>query len=527
MKRTRDLKTILFLLLWFAISLGFGFGFYYARKSFFQNSKYEINSNYHIDSYNVSLSIMDTNKVDVTETIVIDTEGKDAIKNDFKKKFPIWQVNYDPEGKLDHKRVSIKSLRSDDEKFVLKQAPNSKQIQLTGEAPGAAGSHTHTIKYRYHMGQDTIVGKDVLSFRLFDKVDRQKINHINFSISFPENIEAEIYLLDGKTDIGSLMEQNVKERTINISLEDYEIKDFLSLYVDLPDKFFTSFTYNYGFIGIGVCAVVVFISLVGLSMWYVQFTKKNHKLNRIPHYPTDGLDAATLGYVGGENDLNKLSYALLAELILKGYIDAKKENGELIVRKGMARFDAKVMSANERALYNTLFQSEKEVVISKFDFKQVNNSIGQNIYERVDKKFNKFENVKPVIFLTVVNVILLTIWLLTFIFANDMEPIYEFLYPLAMEIVFITNSIAIIVNNRFTYGNRLCTKINHLKFFYEEAEQTDFDLLLFDDKDYYFKIIPYIYILGCKNSIINEFVENRCGDIFEVEDGRLTQNYIK
>jgi len=525
MKRRRNFKSIIFIILWVLLSAGVGYGYFYFRDKFISTSKYEIQSKFPVDSYNVSLSIMDSNKVDVTETIIVNTYGEDVIESDFTKTFPLWQVNYDTEGKLQHNRVSIKSLRSD-EQYKVEEKTNSQTIHLSGEGFGTSGSHTYTIKYRYHMGRDKYVGKDVLSFRLFDKVDRSLVDHINFSISFP-NTKAEIHLFDGDKDISSLIKQKEGENTLLVSLDEYEIKDFITIYAEFPDNFFTSFTYNYNFICLGVCVGIILISLAGFSIWLLQYEKRHKRIKKTPHYPTDGLDPASIGYVGGENDLNRLTYALLANLILKGYVDAYRDGDKLIVKKGLARFDAKVMSTNERALFNTLFSSEKEVVVNKFNFQQLQNNVSEHIYEKLDKKFNKFENSKSVLYLAIINTILLGALLAVYALYNDMEPVFEFLYPLAFGIPVITTIIAIFVNRKFTYGYRLCTKVEHLREFYENAEQTDFDLLLFDDKDYYIKSIPYIYILRCNNPIINEFVKEKCSDLFDVVDGKLEQEIIK
>ena len=240
MKRSRNIKSLFFLLLWFLVAGGIGYAFNYARNDFLKNSKYEIKTGLEINSYDISLSIMDTNKVDVTETIVVATDKQEILKNDFEKKFPIWQVNYDMDGRLQHRRVSIKSLRSTD-KFETSKQTNSEIIKIVGDAPGASGSHTYTLKYRYHMGRDKNIGQDILAFRLFDKNEGVKIDHINLSISFPE-VDGSVHLFDGKHDITSIVKYNSKDNTIGISLDDYEIKDFLSLYVELPDNFFTSFT---------------------------------------------------------------------------------------------------------------------------------------------------------------------------------------------------------------------------------------------------------------------------------------------
>ncbi len=525
MKRRRNFKSIIFILLWILVSAGIGYGYYYFREDFMNNSKYEISSKYPVNSYNIALSIMDSNKVDVTETVIVNTNGEDVIESDFSKTFPLWQVNYDDEGKLQHNRVSIKSLRNPEGPYKVDEKTNSQTIHLSGEEFGNSGTHTYTLKYRYHMGQDKYVGKDVLSFRLFDKIDRTLVDRINFSITFP-NTKAEIHLYDGSKDIGSLMQVKNGENTILVSLDDYEIKDFITLYAEFPDNFFTSFTYNYNYVCLIVCSVVILISLGAFSVWLLQYEKRNKKIKSTPHYPTDGLDPASIGYIGGENDLSRLTYALLANLVLKGHIDAQKVDGELIVKKGLARFDAKVMSTNERALYNTLFSSEKEVKVNKFNFQQLKNNISEHIYEKLDKKFNKFENSKSVVYLAIINIVLLCGWLFAYVMYNDMEPVFEFLYPIAFGIPVITTLIAIFVNRKFTYGYRICTKVEGLREFYENAEQTDFDLLLFDDKEYYIKSIPYIYILRCNNPIINEFVKEKCNVLFDVEDGLLTQDII-
>ena len=112
-------------------------------------------------------------------------------------------------------------------------------------------------------------------------------------------------------------------------------------------------------------------------------------------------------------------------------------------------------------------------------------------------------------------------------FGNYSKNLFEVLYIITFAVPVLTTAFAIFVNRKFTYGYRLCTRVEKLREFYDSAEKTDLDLLLFDDKDYYAKNIPFIYILGCSNHIINKFVKDKLKYLFKVEDNKLVQDVIK
>lgn len=231
-----------------------------------ENNTY-ISSDYDIESYDVILDVDKDNKVDVTENIKINIPSNNY--NGIYKSFSLWQNYYNKDMKNVKKRVQISNLRAIGEKFVLEKSKNSIGMRIGSSRTNInEGLHTYTIKYRYNMGKDENKGYDEFVFNIFENYKNTKINNLTVTINMPFSFdENQIKFMKENEDISKVVSYIVEDKTVKISINNYELKDAFTINMKLKDGYFTSGTNNYGVVSFIACISIIIIAIVSASGW--------------------------------------------------------------------------------------------------------------------------------------------------------------------------------------------------------------------------------------------------------------------
>ena len=96
-------------------------------------------------------------------------------------------------------------------------------------------------------------------------------------------------------------------------------------------------------------------------------------------------------------------------------------------------------------------------------------------------------------------------WLFLVLPALLADPMYLAAYILGLACVFVMVLMFRVMPKRTAYGNELLGKIRGFRTFLETAEKPKLEELVLQDPKYFYKILPYTYVLGVSDKWIKKF----------------------
>lgn len=478
-----------------------------------ENNTY-ISSDYDIESYDVILDVDKDNKVDVTENIKINIPSNNY--NGIYKSFSLWQNYYNKDMKNVKKRVQISNLRAIGEKFVLDKSKNNIGLRIGSSRTNIdEGLHTYTIKYRYNMGKDENKGFDEFVFNIFENYKNTKINNLTVTINMPFNFdENQIKFMKKNEDISKAVSYIVEDKTVKISINNYELKDTFTVNIKLKDGYFTSGTNNYGLVSFIACISIIIITIVS-AFWWKKYGKDNKKrVQTVEFYAPDNLDPAQIGYIYGEKSIKKLTASLIISLASKGYIEIKDMGNKQYKVINTKKDNLKELTITEQIVYNQLFVNENECIISQNSaFIKVFSKIQKCLKEVTDKKINDKASSKLADKVYILLIVSIIIWMISFVIINDLNPKYHILYLISFIAIFITGIFTIIMERKTDYGEIIYAKVLGFKNYLNVAQKNELDTMVEKNPNYFYDILPYAYVLGVSDKWIKNFEKENLPNI--------------
>lgn len=463
------------------------------------NNSY-ISSELDITSYNIVLDVNKNNKYDVTEIVTVNISDKGI--NGIYRIVPKWQHYY-----INNKQKSIKgditNLHVIGEKFELTNRNDYQEIKIGSEKVSTSiGEHVYTIKYRYNAGIDLNNGFDILAFNLFDNYNETKIDNLNITVNMPKSFSGNVKFLNKDVDITDKVNFKVENNTLKANLTNYELVNSLTLVMTLEDNYFIGGTYNYGFLSLSLCLIIVIISIIGFITWIMYGKDNDKRVQTVEFYAPDNLDPAEIGYIYGEHNIKKLLTSLLISLASKGYISIKKENNKYIAIKQVSKIPLSIL---EQILYQDLLKNAQSVVIDNFDFSLISNKISSYLDQVVYKKTNDLEAKKKTDTIFKFLILSVVIWLISYLFIKDLNPKYNFIYLISFVSIFATGLFSIIMERKNALGEILYARIRGFKEFLETTEKATLESQVEKNPNYFYDILPYTYVLGISEKWIAKF----------------------
>lgn len=507
-KKKNNLYTTIFLVIWIILLILIPLGVSIVENNNFKNNVSYISSEFNIGDYNIILDVDKDNKIDVTEQFTINIPSGKTF-NGIYKSIALWQKYYE-DNKEVKKKVKITNLRAIGEKFVLNKTSDSIGIRIGSSRTATnSGLHTYTIKYRYDMGIDLNNNLDDLIFNVFDNYDNTAISNLSITINMPAKItNANIAFIKGTQDITSKVNYTINENTLKASISDYLLNESITVKMLLPNGYFVGGNYNYGFICLAICIVLIVISIISFILWNKHGRDYKKKCRTVEFYPPEELDSAQIGYVYGEKSVKKLTSALIIELASKGYIEIKEISKDKyeIVNIGKDKSKLKKMSITEQIVYLELFKNGDTNILSEdITFSKVFNKINNTLKSTIDSKINDIRARKMMNLTFLLLIISVIAWLVAYIYIKDLDPSLNWLYILSFIAVFITGFFSIIMERKTAYGEMMVAKIMGFRNYLNIAEKDQLEMLTKENANYFYDILPYAYVLGVSKKWIEKF----------------------
>lgn len=516
LEKKKNSKTIIFLIIWIVIFSLIPFMVQNIEENRFKENISYISSEFDIEEYNVTLNVDKDNKMDVTEQFTINIPASKEF-NGIYKSIPLWKKYHD-NGKEVKSKVKITNLRAIGEKYVLNKSNDNIGIRIgSTRTTVTPGLHTYTIKYRYDFGIDLNNKEDEFIFNLFDNYDNTKIKNMNVSINMPKALEEQnITFLREKEDITKNVKIVKSDKNIQATLEDYLLNESITIKMIFPEGYFVGGAYNYGFICFLICISIIVMSIVSFSMWKKYGKDYDKKCKTVEFYPPEDLDCAQIGYIYGEKSIKKLTTALIIQLASKGYVSIKEisKNKYKIINTGKTKEKLDAISISEQLVYQELFKNGDTNILSEDKtFSNVFGKINKTLENTIDKKVNDLESRKRKNITYIALIIAIAIWMIAYIYIKDLNPKFEILYKISFISIFITGFFSIIMERKTAYGELIIAKVLGFKNYLEVAEKEEIEAMIEKDPKYFYKILPYSYVLGVSKKWINLFEKNNIPNI--------------
>lgn len=199
------------------------------------------------------------------------------------------------------------------------------------------------------------------------------------------------------------------------------------------------------------------------------------------------------GYIKIENDsINQYS---------KEQLDAIKKELSLNEFK-----DKPKMSTNEEMVYNKLFENSDETILSKnYSFYEVFSEVGKNVRNSFDDKINDLTAYKYMLITSLGFLICTILWGVAYFKFKDLNPKLSIIYTISFISNIITFILAILMKRKNLYGEQLKSKINGFKNYIEVAEKSQIEMLVDQNPNYFYDILPYAYVLDVSKKWVEKF----------------------
>ena len=428
---------------------------------------------------------------------------------------------------------------------VVKKKPRIKIGSSSVEL--GTGEKDYIIKYTYDMGSDPYDGYDEFIFHAYGDFWGTKINNPSIEVTMPKSIEGNTvhFFTDKKRkcDVTKYVDYSINNNKLVANFNSdrfendgyyleksgcpYQLDKALTVDIELPDNYFSGGSFNYGYKSL-TCTIICLIILFIIFILWLIFGKDYFKKERVVTYlPPKDLSSAEIGYAYKNSYSNKLVISLIVELASKGLIEIREEKKKIYIKgqkpnkddknyeKNLEKYNKRVKELNE---YEQIVLDE--LITDSNEFKLKDHKTFYKVFDKIEDKLEKEYrwsiNEKAGFVLRYITLVLVFISCVLMIFSysvfEDMPQKMYFMYYLGYISVFISFFITIFMTRRSRFGEDIRTEIDGFKHFLEVVEKNKLEELVEEIPNYFYKILPYTYVLGISKKWINKFEDIKSVD---------------
>ncbi|MCR5196820.1 MAG: DUF2207 domain-containing protein [Pseudobutyrivibrio sp.] len=463
-----------------------------------------------IGAYHVDLDVKEDGKIDVDETVYIDFyEGG---HHGIYRFIPEWLKYTSKDGKTSSRKGVITNLRCENETYTVDTVKRKKRIKIGKSYHTLSeGTYRYDISYTYDMGKDPYNGFDEFIFHAFGDYWGTPIKAASVTVNLPKNFDPKdtVYFFADKKrkdDITSHVKYVVDGSTLYARVNsDYDLTKSLTVDIELPEGYFVGGADNYD--SSALLSLLICIAYAGIIylLWY-RFGKDLPKEpETVEFYPPYNLDAAQIGYLYVKDAGKKLAISLIVELASKGYLEIlnTSRKDKLKVKKTEKAVDD--LTKNELLVYNKLFEDGDEIVLKDHkNFHKVYSQIAESVREEFQDKINDIASYRVKFLTSATPFWIILIWFITYK-REMLNPAFSIFYVLSYAAIVVSLVCIYQMHRKSTYGEVVAAKINGFRNYLEVAEKDRIDMLVEENPNYFFNILPYAYVLGVSKKWIEKF----------------------
>ena len=467
---------------------------------------------YYFESYDVSINVLENNTLEITEKI---SAYFNTDKHGIYRKIPTTNYIEREDGSKGVTEAKVKNV-SVSENYEADTDGNYYVIQIGDEDRTVIGPHDYTISYSYVMGKDIGDDFDELYFNLIGSEWDTYINNITFNVTMPKEFDAEkVGLSTGSYGtVGTdTIEYKVTGNEISGKVtEELKPGEALTLRLELPEGYFY-FNMTEYYIRLASMVVIPLVALIIVFILWLKFGRDKKIVEVVEFYPPDHMSSLDVAFWKQGLVTSRDTIPLMIELANEGYIkinqvEKKKLIGsktDFVIERVKSAYDGK--DACKQVFFNGLFKS-KNAVTSK-DLKNKFYKTIEKITTMVNTPKNKklvFESksMKMVLVGVVLSIlsIVASIAIHSETIGGDEKTIAVFA---GVAIGVISAIFSFFIRRRTDKGYEYLQRIMGFKKFLETAEKEKLEMLVEENPEYYYDILPYAYVLGVSDKWTKNF----------------------
>lgn len=203
-----------------------------------------------------------------------------------------------------------------------------------------------------------------------------------------------------------------------------------------------------------------------------------------------------------DNEVNEQTL----EIEKQKYNDQVTEYENKVLKYNEALSKMPALSELETIVYNKLFESKNVIILSEHKtlymaFDEVENLLDKNLKDAVQDSVSTKKMISSVI-LTLIVAILSYI---SYVFIEDLDPAWNILYKLNFVCILINFFFTIFMTRKTEYGEKITAQILGFRNFLVTAEKEKLEMLVSENPNYFYNILPYTYVLNVSKKWIKKF----------------------
>ena len=492
----------------------------FLSKNVYADSDTSDSSKYTIEDYKVHIKVNKNNVYDITSTLKVNFTGKSNHGIYFR--IPIWNKYTNHKNKTAARRAKITDVKILSGHKSTEYNEDGYKIIKIGDENEIVSSTTqeYIVEYSYNMGNDPYNKYDDLIVYPFGYYWENTIYNPTFEIEMPDTDfkEDDVKVWLDKTHQNIAQNEDVYTYIIGNTIygtvmNPIKSGDGITVNIKLKEGYFENTTSTYGYITKTCCMISIVIGIISFILWLIFGKDRKKYVASVEYYPPDNLNSADLGYIyarDGRANYRKMFTSLIIYLAGNGYINITEETEDGKKQIYLYRTEKEYTENNpeEKELLETLFAENTRINLKK-DCKGISTTylkLGRQIQDKYKYTIFHKNSQKAKIANAIMTVISIIAWVIGFA-VEDMELLHfghlYYLYGL-IGIIFSMFFIFVMMK-RTKEGEQILGKILGFKMFIKTAEKRQIESLVEEDPKYFYKILPYAYVLNVTNKWIKKF----------------------
>lgn len=333
------------------------------------NSNYNSNSAYILNSYDINIIVNENNTLNITEKI---GAYFNVEKHGIFRKIPLKNEVTRLDGTTSKNRAKISDIKVSDN-YSLSTESGYKVIKIGDANYTLTGQKKYEISYLYNLGRDTGKEYDELYFNLIGDEWDTSISNITFTITMPKEFDSSKLGFSsgavGSTDSSKItynVNGNIISGKYNGTLGSGEA---LTVRLELPEGYFVNAGINMSPIYYLMFIVPIVGLLISFILWKI-YGKDEQVIETVEFYPPQGFNSLEIGFLYKGKAENKDVTSLLIYLANKGYIKITETKDKSLFSTGKGFIITKLKeydgsNANEKMFLTGLFENNDSVDLAK------------------------------------------------------------------------------------------------------------------------------------------------------------------
>ena len=476
--------------------------------------------NYTTDSFHTTLDVQENASMHVTETITVNFESPaHGIFRDIWNYGKIW---FDRDGELVESEMlyKLKNFECEGEEIKKSTETDYVSIRIGSADRTVTGPHTYKLEYDVVMYKDPLKDMDQLYWNIMPMYWQTDVAEFSFTIRMPKAFdESKLEIISGPVGSGdtSRAVYSVNGTTVEGRLEGPVPQgEGVTARIVLPEGYWKGVKNDAPWV-YGVMAAIGAATFAVITL-FARYGKDRRPVKTVEFYPPDGISSAEAGYLYDKKLQRKDMVSLVMWFASKGYLkiravenDDPKEKRDVPYKITLIKLQDLPNDAPryQETFFKGIFKGGDKVRLEKMPgsfasaCSQAESELDEFFTGEKDFIDPESESAKRAGCLIGILVLLASILSAgLFMITEDLAASLGGECLLCGLIIFFCVKFMLRPSD---YRAGMLGRLKGFRSFIKKAELDRIELLVHDDPDYFYRILPYAYVFGLTDKWAKNF----------------------